>query len=369
MSKKTNKATNAGVSAITGFALQRNTALYLILNEYESKYKNANYFVCLEHHDDCLICFLDQDNSIITIDAYQSKKKSSDSWTLTSDLLEIFEKILCTGKSLIEDNTYPKSQDYSHSLFFVTNQTVKLKKERDSIIINECKDHINYNELPKSIKECIKSAITDSSLHEQLDKLNVLWIDLSRKADNQEDQLVGKIERIFGDKIESAKAALKLILELFRKIEATYNNGNVASLIDSTKRVSSEDINKAFSIITTKNKCFNYWREQKTKICRLLKIPIQEQDTFRFNFESAFDYFKTDENTEHQLIKKFVFDNFNNIRDAYDEIEMVDKLISLFVSSRTTNLDNLQLKAVFFAAYFEVYKLKQNNGNENCNKI
>lgn len=40
MAKKMNRATNAGVNAITGFALQRNTALYLILNDYESKYKD-----------------------------------------------------------------------------------------------------------------------------------------------------------------------------------------------------------------------------------------------------------------------------------------------------------------------------------------
>lgn len=64
MAKKTIKATNAGVNAITGFALQRNTALYLILDKYESKYKDANYFVCIEHHEDCLICFLDKNNSI-----------------------------------------------------------------------------------------------------------------------------------------------------------------------------------------------------------------------------------------------------------------------------------------------------------------
>ena len=39
----------------------------------------------------------------------------------------------------------------------------------------------------------------------------------------------------------------------------------------------------------------------------------------------------------------------------FDEIEMIDRLIDLFIRSKTTSLSNTQLKAVFFAAYFEVY--------------
>lgn len=352
--KKTNKATNAGVNAITGFALQRNTVLYLILNNYESVYKNANYFVCLEHHDDCLICFLDENNHIETIDAYQSKKKSSNKWSLNKELLEIIEKILCTGKELVNDVSYPKSKEYSHSLFFVTNQTVELTQKSDSVTVKEDNACVNYNDLPDSIKNYIKTSIAKTELHNQLQRLNVLWIDLSRTAVNQEDQLVGKIERIFGNKIESARAALKLILELFQKIESTYNNGNVASLLDESKRVSSTEINNAFNIITTKSKCFKYWREQKRRICKDLNIPIQEQKLFEFHFESAFDYLKLDTCTEYLLIKNFVSEEYSSIKDAYDEIEMIDKLIKLFLSSKTTSLNDIQLKAVFFAAYFEL---------------
>ena len=355
MAKKMNRATNAGVNAITGFALQRNTALYLILNDYESKYKDANYFVCLEHHDDCLICFLDNNNHIETINAYQSKKKSPNKWILNNELLEILEKILCTGKALVDDISYQKSKDYSHSLFFVTNQTIELKKSSDSVIVKEDNTCVNYNDLPNTIKDYIKKSITDSDLHNHLEQLNVLGIDLSRTAINQEDQLVGKIERIFGNKIESARAALNLILELFQKIESTYNNGNVASLLDESKRVSSVEINNAFKIITTKSKCFKYWREQKSQICRALKIPIKERELFKFHFESAFDYFKLDTSTEHLIVKKFVSENINSIEDVYDEIEMIDRLIDLFIRSKTTSLSNTQLKAVFFAAYFEVY--------------
>ena len=108
-------------------------------------------------------------------------------------------------------------------------------------------------------------------------------------------------------------------------------------------------------IITTKSKCFKYWREQKSQICRALKIPIKERELFKFHFESAFDYFKLDTSTEHLIVKKFVTENINSIEDVYDEIEMIDRLIDLFIRSKTTSLSNTQLKAVFFAAYFEVY--------------
>ena len=360
MAKNTKKATNAGVNAITGFALQRNTALYLILDKYDSKYKDANYFVCIEHHEDCLICFLDKSNSIKTIEAYQSKKKSTDSWTLNNDFIKIIEKILCTGKDLICDTSYPKSEDYIHFLFFVTNQTVNLKKSSDSISIKEDNVCVKYNDLPSSIKDCIKQGIKNEDLHDELEKTSILWIDLSRIATNQEDQLVGKIERIFGDKIESARAALKLILELFRNIESTYNDNNVASLLDETKRVTSNEINQAFNIITTQSKCFTFWREQKSQICKSLEIPVKDRSLFQFHFESAFDYFKLESNAEYIQIKNFVIENFNSIDDAYDEVEMVVRLIDLLAKSRMTNLDNLQLKAVFFAAYFEANEIHQN---------
>lgn len=70
------KAVNAGVHAQIGFILQRNTALSLLLNNYKDKFKDRKYFICLEHHDDFLYCFLDDDDKAECIEAYQSKKKT-----------------------------------------------------------------------------------------------------------------------------------------------------------------------------------------------------------------------------------------------------------------------------------------------------
>lgn len=360
MAKRINKDINAGVNAITGFTLQRNIAVYLILENYEIKYKNANYFICLEHHDDCLICFLDKKNHIQTIDAYQSKKKSPTNWTLNKEFTEIVKKILCTGKELLNDASYPKSKDYSHSLFFVTNQTVNLKKAQDAVSIKEDNTRVNFKALPNSIKKHLQEHVTDKKLHSELENLNILWVDLSRTAIHQENQLIGQISRIFGENIESPKAALMLILELFKKIESTYNNNNVAALLDETKRVSSNDINNALDIITTQSRCYKYWREQKSSICRKLGIVVRDQSIFKFHFESSFDYFKSDTSSVHIAIKNFIIANIDNIEDAYDEVEMIDKLVKLYQKKITTKLEILQLKAIFFAAYFvvseELYK-------------
>ncbi|PWB15761.1 hypothetical protein DCO44_05135, partial [Acinetobacter sp. AM] len=50
------KSVNGGVDAQVGFDFQRNCALYLLLDDYDS-FKEKNFFVCIEHHDDFLYCF------------------------------------------------------------------------------------------------------------------------------------------------------------------------------------------------------------------------------------------------------------------------------------------------------------------------
>src|SRR5690554_1621544 len=125
------KSTNAGVHAQTGFALQRNSALYILLEEYHNKFKDKNYFICLEHHDDFLFCFLNKKDEAEVIEAYQSKKKSPDTRKLDPELIEIISKLLKTGKSLISDN-FPKSKDYRHILYFTSNQTTNLVVKEQS---------------------------------------------------------------------------------------------------------------------------------------------------------------------------------------------------------------------------------------------
>lgn len=72
-----NKFVNSGTDSQTGYALQRNSALYLLVEKYFEKFHGKKYFICLEHHDDFLFCFLNNAYEAEKIEAYQSKKKIS----------------------------------------------------------------------------------------------------------------------------------------------------------------------------------------------------------------------------------------------------------------------------------------------------
>ncbi|QYS89039.1 DUF4297 domain-containing protein [Flavobacterium davisii] len=121
-----NKTINSGPDAQNGFALQRNTAIFLLLDNYFNKFQDKKYFVCLEHHDDFLFCFLNENDEVNLIEAYQSKKKNPNIWRLNPELYEILTKLLKTGKELIQDNI-PKSSTYNHILYFSSNQIIDLK--------------------------------------------------------------------------------------------------------------------------------------------------------------------------------------------------------------------------------------------------
>ena len=356
-----NSSTNAGVDALTGFALQRNIALYLLLEGYNDKFKDANYFVCLEHHDDCIFCFFDENNSIQTIEAYQSKKKSPSNWTLNTDLIEILKKLLQTGTNLIKDSI-PKSSSYKHFLIFISNQTINLKSKtpKGSCSIKEDNISVEFNDLHKGIKDCITNKIQDSVLKSELVNLRFNWVDLNRTVEKQENQLVGQFESLFMDKVVDHRAAVKTLISLFRHIETRYNDGSIARLLDETKRVSSSEINDAIKVITSKSKCYKYWRDQKSNICKALDIKPINKDTFELAFESAFDFFKSIEEAEHLGVLYFVKSNIDKCETCTEE-ENVLELIDLFLSEQSPRFENLQLKAVVFAAVFEVIGMPKDN--------
>ena len=120
------KSANAGVDALTGFGFQRNCALYLLLNDYDS-FKNREFFLCIEHHDDFLFCFKTSClTQIEEIHAYQAKKLSGAIWKINPRLSEIIAKMLEVGNDLKED-PISKSSSYDHSLTFISNTETELK--------------------------------------------------------------------------------------------------------------------------------------------------------------------------------------------------------------------------------------------------
>jgi len=353
----TDKSTNAGVDAQTGFALQRNSALYLLLEEYHNKFKEKNYFICLEHHDDFLFCFLNEINEAEIIEAYQSKKKSPDTWKLDPELIKIITKLLTTGKSLISDR-FPKSNNYKHILYFASNQTTNLVVKEDnrvvaSVSIRENNPLVSYDSLDNRIQSKIINSIDDDKLHEELNNLQFIYIDLNRTVEKQINELVGQLGKVFGDSIYNKEAAVKTLIELFRDIEEIYNQGNVAKLLDTTKRVTSAQIEDAFDLLTSKSKCFENWRSKKSEVSQVLKIRPIERETFEFAFNSAFDFFKSYNEAEHRKILEFIKQNLANCTTYTDE-ENVAELVTMYLKNDSTHLGEIEFKAVVFAAFYEV---------------
>lgn len=158
------QSVNAGVRAQQGFALQRNMALFIILDNYDSKFNGTKYFLSLEHLEDILFCYLDDHGKAVKVETYQSKKKSGGSWRIGDDLAEIIVKILKVGKLLISDE-HPKCFSYSHELYFSSNTTMQFEKRIKSKVNNKSKTyshHVNeedteviYHELNPIIQKAI----------------------------------------------------------------------------------------------------------------------------------------------------------------------------------------------------------------------
>jgi hypothetical protein len=336
------------------------------LENYFNKFQAKKYFVCLEHHEDFLFCFLNENDDVTLIEAYQSKKKSPDIWRLNNKFFEILIKLLKTGKGLIEDEI-SKSSEYNHILYFSSNQTIHLehkpKKSEQlpviSVSIKADNTNSNFSILPDQIKEKIKMKITEGDLQNELENLSFIWIPFTTTEKEQENQLVGKIDEVFGSKIFDKRAAINALIYLFRRIETTYNNGNTVKLLDTTKRVSSEEVESAFNILTTRAKCFDYWHRRKAEVSLKLGIRITDKQIFELSFDSAFDLFKSIKEAEHKRILKFVKNEFNNLSSSTEE-DCVFELFQLFKGSVKSDFSDLQLKAILFAALFEVSYLKEN---------
>lgn len=346
--KNANKKINSGVHSINGFTLQKNMALYILLEKYETTFKGKNYFICLEHHDDFLFCFLNERNEAEKIEAYQSKKNSPKIWKLDKNLHEIINKLLNTGKALTEDNI-PKDEKYIHSLFFSSNQTIILEKQS----IKEDNTLLHYYNLDNDTQKKIKDNIKDLLLADELKNLNFLWVDINRDAKKQEDLLVGILDRLFGERIANPRSAVQMLILLFQEIENTYNNGNKAKLLDESKRVASDKIEDTFNLLTSKSKCFNKWRKQTDNICKLLQVKTYERDSFESKFLSAFDLFKDMEQAEHRKILEFVKLNYKKC-STYTYEENTNELFSLFNSNLTTHFNEVDLKAILYAAINQV---------------
>ena len=176
---------------------------------------------------------------------------------------------------------------------------------------------------------------------------------MNRTVEKQENELVGQIDKVFGDRIYNKRAAVKALIELFREIEEKYNKGNEAKLLDTSKRVDSKQIERTFNILTGKSKCFDYWHNQAREVSIALKIKPSERDEFKFAFESSFDFFKSYKAAEHREILEFAKANISKC-ETFTEEDNAAEMIHLFMKISTSSFGEIELKAIFFAAIFEV---------------
>lgn len=356
-----NKFPNAGVHGTIGFEFQKHCALFMLFDRYEIL-KQEKFFICLEHHDDLIFCYLTDDEIIVSIDAYQAKK-SSKPWN-QSELYEILKKMAEVGTSLKKDE-FPKIDICKYNLEFITNNTINLtngrkeKNQNKSHTINEITSHLKMGDLDQEVIDLIKSQIKKSlgenleSLKE-IDNISMSYIDLPKDYKHQKDSLVGHFGRIFGNTVNDHRAAVETLLLLFRDVENTLNNGNIVKLMDSSKRVSSGVINETLDIITTKKMAFDFWRGEEKEASRKLEISIFDKKRFELDFINSIDRFKDKKQTEHQKIISFVKDNRNALSNFTDDVDCIKYLYEKFQKDIFSTLPEINTKAAIFAAYLEV---------------
>ena len=344
---------NSGVDGASGYEFQKHCALYIFLEQYE-EIKDKKYFICLEHYEDFLFCYLTRDELIEKIETYQAKK-SSKKWTMNnSTFKDIVKKILQVGNDLKNDQTL-KTINYTHNLHFSSNYeislTKKIQKKTIENIINERNEIVKYNDLYKEIQDELLDLV-DVNTKNEINNLSFKYIDLNKTHQMQERVLVGMFNNIFGEKVRNHKASVLTLLSLFRDVENTLNQKNIISLMDKSKRVDSEQINRALNIITTKQKAFEDWKEKKNIYAPLLKISTMERNNFELHFENAFDYLKDLKQTEHQKIFNFV--RKIDLSNCYTDEDSLKLIIDDFKLTNSTQFDDLTVKATILASYIQI---------------
>jgi hypothetical protein len=339
---------NAGVHTGTGIEFQKHCALYLLIENWET-HKDKKYFICIEHHDDFLFCYQNEDELVETIQTYQAKK-SSEPWGMTRKLYKILQQILEVGKN-IKNDSIPKSPTYSHQLSFLTNNSIKIPKNT----LNETNSSVKFVDLPEENRNTISQEIEKINPDlSEINNLNFYFIDIGKTSKNQKRQLIGLFTEIFNKKVSDHKAAVDVLLGLFRDIELTFNQGNKSKLLDESKRLDSKKINDALEVITTKSKAFDVWRDKKDDVSKLLRIPFSRQEEFELHFENSFDYFKDKTKTEHYKIFTLVKSYKSILDSCYSESECIESLYNKVIIDTSIRQDKLYVKAAILAAYFEI---------------
>lgn len=353
-----NPSVNAGVHANVGMDFQKHCAIYLFLERYET-IKNERYFIIIEHHDDIVFGFLDQNNALKKVETYQAKK-SSKAWTITT-LIEIIHKIVQSSKDVVNDS-HPKTNPFEQINGFITNHTIKLRAGKKpniaSRLVNETDDLVTFKSLDREIrKEILKGNAAHKFTKNDLDYFdNIIfsYVDLGKKSSSQLELLQGKFNTVFGEDIADSKAALDTFLKYLHEIESRFNQGNAATLQTSNKRLESPEINDLLNILTKKKMAFKVWRNQADVLSNTLQIPVSQRTVFELHLQNSFDKLKDLTEAEHHKVFNFVEEHQEWLDEHFTDGECIERFYSEFTTAKSTTLSDIQLKAVITASYIEI---------------
>lgn len=354
MIKGQNLNVNSGVQTNNGMSFQKHCTIYLFLEKYE-ELKSERYFIILEHLEDIIFGYIDND-LISKIETYQAKK-STNKWSLNS-LLDILKKITETSQAILDEST-KKSNDFSQKNIFATNHTIELKVKEDKVtyteVINETQTEYKYSNLNQHLKDKIckgnSKVIFSTENKSHLETLQFMYIDLPRTAKKQYLQLQGMFSDTFGENIIDHKAALDTFVFYLNQIENTYNQGEIANLSDKTKRINSEQIEELINILTKKKLAYDFWRNKEEVIREALNVSLIDETSFELHYQNSFDEFKDLNEGEHQRIYNFIQDNKHILSQNFTDKDCIVDFYTEFNNNKSTTLRELQLKATIAAAY------------------
>jgi len=350
-------SSNSGVEGASGYSFQRCCVVFLLFEDHET-INQENYFICLEHHEDFLFAFLDDKGDLRKVDTYQAKK-SRDDWKIDSDLCEIIGKMTAVGKELLND-PHPKSNDYQHTLSFLTNRNIVLKSKR----VNKTKQQIEkiqisnkskkYIELHEEIRKNIEPRISQSILEKtQLDNVKFQYIDLSQGYRNWQRVLTGLSTEQFGTDVNDHEAVISTLMRLLQDVEQSYNDNNLVLLSDNSKRLTRKKINETFNMLTESKKSFDFWRKYSEEISVELDLKLPIRRRARELLENCFDYFKDIQQVEYRKIYQFV-ENRTDIDERHiSEADCIVDLYHCYINEFKPRLESHMVAFSIIAAYVE----------------
>ncbi|PAJ73344.1 hypothetical protein CJF42_16260 [Pseudoalteromonas sp. NBT06-2] len=363
---------NSGVEALLGFEFQRNCSLLVLLDNY-SEFEKKDYFLSIEHFDDFLFCFKNLgSNEVEHIKSYQAKKLTDPKWTISA-LSNPLGKMLDVGQAILKD-TILKSSDFKIESIFISNCTIELKSDNINkdipsekakyitTTVKENNTYVSFLELDDLLKTKIKNCVSnDNKLYgdAEFDVLAYEWIDLPKTAKNQLAVLDSRMRDNFKD-IPDSKAAVQVLLSLFKSIELVYNQKNKISLLDKSKILEGKEIKKAVKTIDLEQRAFKFWRDSAREFCPKLQISKSVSNKAEEHIGIAFELFKDKTQVEYKKIFDFVkngtFDNY-----TYTDEDCISSFIDAYYGSpiKSNSLSHVNIVFAIVCAYVQTRDIKQ----------